>query len=469
MGSFGQGGDDFIKDGATCNTNIKKCHRKVKDGHFTTAVKLLPSSGVAPYCDDTSKALEVKNPYKPPPSMPSITFFEPPLVVEIDSVFGCIKLFPKDLLKVITSIVNMWLAGRCPHILTKFIAYAPLTPLFKTDNEIRPIAVGTIWRRLVSKLAMKANKIVFGDTHTWSATRLQQSDSLGPLLFALILNSLVHKIKDSCKLLLHIWYLDDVTVIGYSEEVASVLDIIKASGPGLGLELDIKKTEICWSSCNGLKLREGLFHVDIRRSSSDVKLLGGVLLPLLRDPQSELPLLQSCMGIAKLFFGLRTCQPVHMEDAALFFDKCFRVSIENIVVCGGPFLETYSGDLLLYPFDLVVWVYTQQKWFPPMLLWPRRPNLGCYKTTSHMTVAYVVWMMIMFMLWLVFLIRFHALILAISLIKTPSPLKPNKHQRVGISAKKKALVNFLTDPLDGRSTLRPANVLVFGWLEGNMR
>jgi len=30
-------------------------------------------------------------------------------------------------------------------------------------------------------------------------------------------------------------------------------------------------------------------------------------LPQLSDPQSELLLLRSCIGIAKLFFGLRTC------------------------------------------------------------------------------------------------------------------------------------------------------------------
>ncbi|GJS99760.1 hypothetical protein Tco_0820930, partial [Tanacetum coccineum] len=36
----------------------------------------------------------------------------------------------------------------------------------------------------------------------------------------------------------------------------------------------------------------------------------------------------------------------------------------------------------------------------------------------------------------------------------------------GISAKKEALVNFLTDPSDESSTLRPADVLVFGWVGG---
>ncbi|GKB04487.1 hypothetical protein Tco_0832630, partial [Tanacetum coccineum] len=37
--------------------------------------------------------------------------------------------------------------------------------------------------------------------------------------------------------------------------------------------------------------------------------------------------------------------------------------------------------------------------------------------------------------------------------------------RAGISAKKEAPVNFLTDLSDGRFTLRPADVLVFGWVE----
>ncbi|KAJ0924670.1 putative exostosin [Helianthus annuus] len=39
-------------------------------------------------------------------------------------------------------------------------------------------------------------------------------------------------------------------------------------------------------------------------------------------------------------------------------------------------------------------------------------------------------------------------------------------KRAGISAKKEALVNFLTDPLEGRSTLRPTDMLVFGWEGG---
>lgn len=209
-----------------------------------------------------------------------------------------------------------------------------------------------------------AARLYLGDKHIWSTTGVQQGDPLGPLLFALVLHPLIHQIRDNCKLLLHAWYLDDGTVIGDSEEMARVLDIIRVAGPELGLELNIKKTELFWPSCDGRKLRSGLFPGDIGRPSVGVKLLGGDvsrdvsfisglamkraakvvdlmrLLPQLHDPQSELLLLRSCMGIAKFFFGLRTCQPSHMEEAALC-DRWLRESIGDIVVCGGPFF----GDL----------------------------------------------------------------------------------------------------------------------------
>ncbi|GJX33942.1 hypothetical protein Tco_0245499 [Tanacetum coccineum] len=222
--------------------------------------------------------------------MPSNIFSKPPLVAEIDSVSGCIKSFPKgtscgrdglraqhildalcgegsatatNLLKAITLVINLWLAGRCPPILAEFVASAPLTPLLKLDYGIPSIAY-------------------------------IKSETVASFFF-------MHGI-------LMIEPLD-------SEEVVWMLEIIKVSGPGLGQELNIKKTKILWPSCNGVKLCGGLFPVDILRSSLGVKLLGGAvsrdtyfisgmalrraanvidlmgLLPQLHDLQSDLLLL----------------------------------------------------------------------------------------------------------------------------------------------------------------------------------
>nr|GFB31623.1 reverse transcriptase domain-containing protein [Tanacetum cinerariifolium] len=66
------------------------------------------------------------------------------------------------------------------------------------------------------------------------------------------------------------------------------------------------------------------------------------LLPSLRDPQSELLLLRSCMGVAKLLFSLRTCQPMYIGEAVSIFDNGLRRAIDAIVVCGGPFFGDFQ-------------------------------------------------------------------------------------------------------------------------------
>ncbi|XP_022032741.1 uncharacterized protein LOC110933848 [Helianthus annuus] len=355
------------------------------------------------------------------------------------------------LLKAITGVVNLWLEGLCPKVLAEFVASAPLTPLLKPDNGIRPIAVGGIWRRLVSKVAMKkvgkdmaqylgdfqfgvgtpngaeavlhsANRFLNSfhedgsmalltvdftnafnmvdrsaflqqvhqrcpSIYRWvqflyaqparlyvgsecfrATTGVQQGDPLGPLLFALALHPLILRVQEHCNLPFHAWYLDDGTIIGNAMEVAKALEIINTEGPSLGLHLNIKKTEVYWPSCDGLKVQDSLFPRGIGRPERGVKLLGGgggavsrdsvfieelagrraltavdlmKLFPCLQDPQCELLLLRSCMGVAKLLFGLRTCQPHLMANAVSCFDDGLREAIEDIVVCGG----SYFGDL----------------------------------------------------------------------------------------------------------------------------
>ncbi|XP_076887974.1 uncharacterized protein LOC143538262 [Bidens hawaiensis] len=471
-------GGDHSREGL----NAKQCIRKVADGHFTAAVKVFSSSGVAPLGDATMKALLDKHPILPPPAFPEALLSVAPLVVNVESVLGCIKSFPKGtscgrdglraqhildavcgegsaiavgLLKV-TEVVNLWLGGRCPVDLAEFVASAPLTPLLKPDNGVRPIAVGAIWRRLVSKVVMRsvgkemakylgdfqfgvgipsgaeavlhsANRFLnmfhsdgslamltvdfsnafnlvdrttllhevrvrcpsislwvnflygqparlyIGNDCIQSTTGVQQVDPLGPLLFALALHPLIHQVRDGCKLLFHAWYLDDGTIIGDAIKVAKALDIIRSKGPSLGLGLNIKKTKVYWPSCNGIKAKVGLFPIGIGRPELGVKLLGGAVsrdagfisslastrasravelmryLTRLRDPRCELLLLRSCMGVAKLLFGLRTCQPMFVKEAVSVFDKGLRAAIEDIVVCGGLFFWDFQWRLASLP------------------------------------------------------------------------------------------------------------------------
>ncbi|GJZ69890.1 putative reverse transcriptase domain-containing protein [Tanacetum coccineum] len=160
--------------------NVVQCKRKLGDGHFTAAIKVLTSSGVAPSTPDTLHELEAKHPYAPPLYLSSSSLGVDALSVHKDLVLNRIRSFPKgtscgrdglraqhlmdilggaasavadDLLGSITGVVNLFLSGKCPSQLGEYIASAPLTPLVKPGGGIRPIAVGTVWRRLVSKVA----------------------------------------------------------------------------------------------------------------------------------------------------------------------------------------------------------------------------------------------------------------------------------------------------------------------------
>nr|GEW88649.1 hypothetical protein [Tanacetum cinerariifolium] len=162
--------------------NIKQCKRKISDGHYTAAIRVLSSSGVAPYSDATLEDLKTNHPFKPAPSLPHIPFDHHHIIASQSVVLDIIKSFPRgtscgqdglwaqhlidclsgsvvaisdELVSSITHVVNLFFDGSCPKMLGEYIASAPLTPLVKTVGGIHPIVVGTAWRRLVSKLVMK--------------------------------------------------------------------------------------------------------------------------------------------------------------------------------------------------------------------------------------------------------------------------------------------------------------------------
>ncbi|GKD01416.1 hypothetical protein Tco_1171690 [Tanacetum coccineum] len=54
---------DLVEEDIDLNErNLKQCKRKICDGHYTAAVRVLSSSGVAPYNDDTLQELKAKHP-----------------------------------------------------------------------------------------------------------------------------------------------------------------------------------------------------------------------------------------------------------------------------------------------------------------------------------------------------------------------------------------------------------------------
>ena len=74
---------------------------------------------------------------------------------------------------------------------------------------------------------------------------IQQGDPLGPLLFSVVLHSLVKLIEEQVSSLdVHVWYLDDGTIISDIHLVVKALGVIEEVGPQLGAHLNHGKFEI---------------------------------------------------------------------------------------------------------------------------------------------------------------------------------------------------------------------------------
>jgi hypothetical protein len=172
----------FIKKKNSKFSVYKTAENKISDGDIRGAIRLLSSSDVfAANNSDTFAQLEEKH---PPPSRP-LNLPEAPnknvdyLSVSEDKVFKAIMSFPngssagldgirpqhlKDLigksscdagqrlLSEITRLCNFMFSGKIISNFTPFIYGASLCALSKKDGGIRPIAIGSTFRRLASKL-----------------------------------------------------------------------------------------------------------------------------------------------------------------------------------------------------------------------------------------------------------------------------------------------------------------------------
>ena len=183
-----------------------------------------------------------------------------------------------------------------------------------------------------------------------SQSGVQQGDSLGPLLFSLVLNVVIKVIAthpECCNLCYHVWYLDDGVLAGPRSHVRKALSLLIELGSPLGLHVNIKKCEAFSSGC----LTH--FPMEMKQSSKpNLKILGipigdsvffravldgkrseaGVLLKRLDDvgqvdPQVATVLLRLCGGYCKLVHLACAVPPSFSQSVLQLFDqdvqKCF--------------------------------------------------------------------------------------------------------------------------------------------------
>ena len=155
------------------------------EGGFSSAYNALVSPPPLGHTADVTNQLLRKHPPATDPidlsafSSPSSALVP---LTDVDTVEKCIRSFHRlsggglaglrpihiknclsnehrdELLERCTALVKILAQGDAPTSLAPFLAGATLTALPKKDNDIRPIAVGEVWRRLTSKCLCKAYK-----------------------------------------------------------------------------------------------------------------------------------------------------------------------------------------------------------------------------------------------------------------------------------------------------------------------
>ena len=164
---------------STSSPNLKRALFKAREGHFGKAIQALQSLGAS--STNNIAALNDLIRKHPQHHLPEyIENIPPTLSVSTEDVLASLKCFPKgsspggtkfriqhlceaiygttapvaqECLVELTKWINLLLSGKFDKRLAPWIGGAPLTALNKKNNDgFRPIAVGDVFRRLISRL-----------------------------------------------------------------------------------------------------------------------------------------------------------------------------------------------------------------------------------------------------------------------------------------------------------------------------
>jgi hypothetical protein len=215
--------------------------------------------------------------------------------------------------------------------------------------------------------------LIFGGEEIRSESGVQQGDPLGPFLISLALHRLVKKIDAAVPGLdLHLWYLDDGTIIADEEKVAAVFEVISLHAPDIGLQLNAAKTELWWPSGernapdfpssdvkwihdDGIELlgspigSDPFIHSFLCRKLSQLRDLHCKLLAL-NDSQVQLCIYRCCLGFGKLNHLLRTSPPAAIASVVPFIDELLRSTLCQIM--GSDDIENRSWEQATLPIRL---------------------------------------------------------------------------------------------------------------------
>ena len=185
--------------------------------------------------------------------------------------------------------------------------------------------------------------LFYGSDLLSSEEGVQQGDPLGPLLFCLTLNPVI----TDCSSELRIAYLDDVSLGGDLSTLESDVQLIKARGLKLGLELN--KSDHCLNKC----------EIIVSHTSTPVP---QALAPFSRIKIDDAVLLGSALSsslslddiLTKRLASFKTAavrlRLLHAHDALLILKHSLSIpallhNLRSSFCCGHPLLETFDAEV----------------------------------------------------------------------------------------------------------------------------